>query len=316
MTSRPHTGFRNTSLAVLAAAALAILILAMLSLGTARADEEQTTQGEAGSGTGGTATIDNIADLTYHGDCVAPDSTDYDDDPVMDPNDPRYWVTPTLGDEPLKEACKYIFVRNPNDVNELQLTIRHGAEDGPIVFSQLIPGSASVPTEGKCDSYLGSAGTSGTVAHGLVETDQKTAEYITDFKNYCIQDTGAVYVVVFPVRPAARGLLAMRRHLPHWRLLQPALLRAADRHQPDHRLRERHQRCCRIRLADPERQVHRRRRFLHGRHQPRWRRHRHGSRQYVPAPRREVQLDAEHDLRHGRGQVHPVVVRCPAQPPR
>lgn len=197
--SRPVRGIGKSSLTLFGATALALLLLAMLTFGTARADEEQTTQGEAGSGSGGTATIDNIADLTYYGNCQAPNSLDYDDDPIGDPNDDRYYVTPTLGDEPIKEACKYIFVRNPNDVNELQLTIRHDSDSGPIVFSQLIPAAAAVPTAGTCADYLGATGTSGTVANGLVETDQKTADYLVNFRNYCIQDTGALYVVVFPI---------------------------------------------------------------------------------------------------------------------
>src|SRR5690606_1315346 len=122
---------------------------------------------------------------------------DYDDDPEGEPGSPHFQVAPNLGDSPLQEANKYIVVWNPSDVAELQVTIRTRPA-GTVVYENLLPAEAGL-TGAECNELLGNVGEPGSVADGLVATGQKTAEEITQIKNRCTQQSGAIWQDTFPV---------------------------------------------------------------------------------------------------------------------
>lgn len=158
----------------------------------AQSPTDAETTGTATGGAGGTASVQNIADLK-----TPISAADYDDDPAGEPGSPLFHVTPNLDDDPIETANKYVFIRFPGDVNQLQVTIRT-RPGGTVVFDALVAGNTGL-TGQACVDLLGSVGTAGTVADGLVDTGQKTAEEIQNLKNWCIQQTAAVYVVPWTI---------------------------------------------------------------------------------------------------------------------
>ncbi len=181
----------QVSTKLMGAVALVALLLGIGAYASVARAEDVPTSGTVNNANGGGAFIANIADLK-----LPLDAADYDDDPAGEPGSEYFHVAPNLGDAPLQMAEKYIVVRNPDDVAELQVTLRT-RPGGTVVWETLLPGEAGI-SGADCNAML-AYGEGPTVGSGLIATGQKTTEEITSIRNGCTQRTAGIWVTDFPV---------------------------------------------------------------------------------------------------------------------
>ena len=180
--------------------------------------------------TGATSHIANIADLK-----MPLDPEDYDDDPAGEPGSPWFHVAPNLGDEPLQYAWKYIVVYNPDDVAELQVTLRT-RPGGTVVYEEAAAGRRRLHrSRVQCPARRGCGR-----AHRNRPEEQR-GDHRDPQPLHAAHGWDLAHRVPDLEAPAAGLVRPVRRHLAPRRGQHAALLRA-DPHRPDHRLRDRRRR--------------------------------------------------------------------------